>query len=151
MSQYAAKTEVSMEKSEAEIKTTLRKYGASGYMSGWRDNQCLIAFEIRGKSIRFVLNLPHPGDKQFTEFRRKGGYSVQVRSEGVARQLYDQACRQRFRALALCIKAKMEAVECGIVTFEQEFLAHFVMPDGRNLGEHIIPQLENGQMPKLTF
>ena len=141
-----------MEDSEAEIKKTLRKYGAEGYMSGFRDNQALIAFQVRGKSVRFVLTLPSPTEKQFTEYQLGRSFkTTYTRTPDAAKKLYEQACRQRFRALALCIKAKMEAVECGIVTFEQEFLAHFVMPDGRNLGDHVIPQLNSGQMPKLTF
>jgi hypothetical protein len=32
---YAANTEVSAEKSRAEIETVLRRYGATGFMYGW--------------------------------------------------------------------------------------------------------------------
>jgi hypothetical protein len=35
---------------------------------------------------------------------------------------------RRWRALLLMIKAKVEAVESGVVTFEDEWLAHFVLP-----------------------
>ena len=42
-------------------------------------------------------------------------------------------CRQRWRALNLAIKAKLEAVESGIVTFDQEFLAHIVGPSGQTV------------------
>ena len=41
-----------------------------------------------------------------------------------------QACRQRWRALLLIIRAKLEAVESGITTLESEFLANIVLPDG---------------------
>ena len=37
------------------------------------------------------------------------------------------------RVLALVVKAKLEAVECGIATFEEEFYAHIVMPGGKTL------------------
>lgn len=64
----------------------------------------------------------------------------------------DQAARQRWRALLLCLKAKLEAVECGITTFEEEFMAHIVMPDGSTFGKWAGPQLqdmrERGEMPK---
>lgn len=73
------------------------------------------------------------------------------RSDADIAKHWQQACRQRWRALALCIKAKLEAVECGIVSFEQEFLAHFQMPDGRTIGDHIIHQLKDNQLPKLSF
>ena len=63
---------------------------------------------------------------------------------------WEQACRQRWRALALVIKAKLEAVESGITTFEDEFLAHIVMPDGQTVATHIKPRIaeayEGGRM-----
>lgn len=72
-----------------------------------------------------------------------------------AYRAWEQACRSRYRALNLCIKAKLEAVEQGITTFEAEFLAHFVMPNNQTLGEAIIPQLEDacvrGKLPALGW
>ncbi len=47
------------------------------------------------------------------------------------------------RWLALVIKAKLEAVESGITMFEEEFLAHIVLPDGKTAGEHVIPAIES--------
>ena len=44
--------------------------------------------------------------------------------------------------LALVIKAKLEAVEAGITTFDEEFLAHIVMPGGHSIGQFVIPRLE---------
>lgn len=61
--------------------------------------------------------------------------------------------RQRWRALALVIKAKLEAVEAGITEFEEEFLAHIVLPNGGTVGQFMLPQVatayETGQMPPL--
>jgi hypothetical protein len=63
------------------------------------------------------------------------------------------ACRARWRALALVIKAKLEAVESGITTFEEEFLAHIVLPDGTTLGQWAAPRLahvyDTGAMPPM--
>lgn len=63
------------------------------------------------------------------------------------------ANRQRWRALALVIKAKLEAVETGIVSFEQEFLPHLVLPNGGTVHEWLAPQMEavydKGVMPRL--
>ena len=65
----------------------------------------------------------------------------------------EQAVRQRWRALLLAIKAKLEAIECGISTIEEEFMAFVIMPDGKPLSSHIIPKLQTmvktGKMPKL--
>lgn len=52
-----------------------------------------------------------------------------------------QAERQRWRALFLVIKAKLESVESRIATFEEEFLAHIVLPDDRTVADHIVPRI----------
>jgi hypothetical protein len=53
----------------------------------------------------------------------------------------------------LVIKAKLEAVASGITTFEDEFLAHIVMPDGQTVATHIKPRIaqayETGSMQAL--
>jgi hypothetical protein len=44
-------------------------------------------------------------------------------------------------------------VENGVTTFEEEFLAHIVMPGDRTVAQYVIPQIEgayaSGRMPKL--
>ncbi len=51
------------------------------------------------------------------------------------------------------MKSKLEAVDSGIVTFEEEFLAHIVLPDGTRTGAWAVPQIERayetGEMPAL--
>lgn len=50
-----------------------------------------------------------------------------------------------------CDDIKVETTD--ISTIEKEFLAFVVMPWGKSLGEHLIPELESiaktGKMPKL--
>jgi hypothetical protein len=66
-------------------------------------------------------------------------------------QCNEQQQRQRWRALTLVIKAKLEAVESGIATIEEEFLPHIVVPGGGTFGEWAVPQLrvikEEGRLP----
>ena len=75
------------------------------------------------------------------------------RTQAQAEKEYEQAVRQRWRALALAIKAKLEMVESGITTLEQEFLAYIVLPSGQSVGEWLAPQMERaditGRMPAL--
>jgi hypothetical protein len=41
----------------------------------------------------------------------------------------EQAARQKWRALLLLVKAKLEAVDANIATFEEAFVGDIVMPD----------------------
>jgi len=143
MNRYASQTTVSVEKSESEIKAMLIKYGADGFGSMWQDGKAIIIFQYKNKHIRFLLPLPSKNDEEFTI-----GHRGNVRTEADTMKRWEQACRQRWRALALTIKAKLEAVETGITTFENEFLANIVMPNGKTIGEWVIPQI--GSLENLT-
>lgn len=118
-------------------------------MYGWKDSKAIVGFQMNGKQIKFVLQLPDKNDREFTHTPSRGS----LRSPEQQEATYEQAVRQRWRALALVIKAKLEAVEAGITIFEDEFLAHIVLPDGRTAGEYMIPQIEEayqtGRMPPL--
>ncbi|MHB1783797.1 MAG: hypothetical protein ACYCTE_14155 [Acidimicrobiales bacterium] len=144
---YAEKTEVSVDKSRSEIERTLQRYGASAFLYGWQEeagvSRAVVQFQADGRLIRFVLDMPDPNDRKFTHAAPRSKYGAPVaRTASSAKNLYDQACRQRWRALALVIKAKLEAVESGISEFESEFLANIVLPDGSSVGDFMRPQIE---------
>ncbi len=145
---YATDTTVSVEKSRRELESILSRYGATkfGYMSD--ESRAIIAFQAHGKYVKFVLPLPLIEDFAKDGRGAKRGMAVRVKAR-------EKACRSRWRALCLCVKAKLEAVECGIASFETEFLAHFVMPGGKTFGEIAIPQIEeatrSGKMPQLQL
>jgi hypothetical protein len=153
MSRYAEGTEVSVERSRAEIETILRRYGADQFLSGWRETGAMIAFRAQGRHIRFLLPLPDPKAKDFTEVRTSQHGSTRPASTQQAHERWERACRQRWRALALCIKAKLETVETGISQFEDEFMANIVLPNGETMSEHARPLIarayETGKMPPL--
>jgi hypothetical protein len=108
-------------------------------------NQALIGFAMQNRRIRFVLTLPPRSD--FT----KTGTGKERKSIAAIDQAHEQACRSLWRSLALVIKAKLEAIETGIATFDEEFMAHIVLPDGKTVGEHMTSQIEHvyqtGKMP----
>lgn len=140
MARYAEGTGVSVENSRAEIERTLRRYKADafGYMSD--SAGAVIAFRIANRQVKFVLPLPDPNEREFTHTPTTG----KPRSSASAEAAWEGACRQRWRALALVIKAKLEAVAAGITTVEDEFLAYTVLPDRRTVSEWIQPQIEEG-------
>lgn len=146
---YAAETKVDAGRSRAEIERTLQRYGATGFMYGWQGRRAMIGFEMDGKRIQFELEMPDPDGREFTHTPGRG----QRRSMAQQASEYEKATRQRWRALALVIKAKLEAIESGIATFEQEFLAYIALPNGQTVGQFMLPQIQraykDGQMPAL--
>lgn len=146
MAPYAANTTVSTEASRMEIERTLRRYKAESFAYGTEGRKASVMFRLAGRVVRFILELPDPKEKRFTHHSRG------LRTPDSAEKEWEQACRQKWRALALVIKAKLEAVSAGITTVEDEFLAHTVLPDGRSFGDWAKPEIERayqiGHMPQ---
>ena len=149
MTRYAEKTSVASDRSRAEIEKTLVRYGADQFMYGWQEDKALVGFHMKGRMIKFILPMPDRSAKEFTHTPTKN----QRRSDDAITAAFEQAIRQRRRALSLVIKAKLEAVETEIVTFDNEFMAHIVLPDGQTVGQFMRPQIESayetGDMPPL--
>lgn len=125
---YASRTKVPISKSRMEIETILSRYKADQFGTAMTEDKAMVQFRINKWMVRFVLPLPMKNEQ-------------------------DQ--RQRWRALCLMIKAKLESVESKIVTFESEFLSHLVMPSGQTYGEWAVPQLqdmrEHGKIPDMSL
>ena len=149
MGRYAENTSVPVDRSEAEIKRLVMRHGASSFVSGEERGRAMLVFAMAGRRVRFILPIPDRADDNFrlTPGRRR------ERSTNQQYQAWEQACRSRWRALLLTIKAKLEAIETGITTFDDEFLAHFLLPDGKTIGERLLPKLtaicSTGKMPPL--
>lgn len=142
MTIYAKNTDVSVGRSQGEIKDLLQRYGASKFMQYEEDGMAKIAFEASDRRVMFEL--PLPSRDQFKTKKVNTGYGyVRDREMSPDQQVkaWEQACRQKWRALGLVIKAKLEAVESGISEFEDEFLSNIVLPNGKMLGKMIKPQL----------
>lgn len=140
MRRYAQNTSVPVDRSRAEIERVLVRYGASGFGYSWERREvavtppkvygpkteirefAMIGFKLKATQIR--LDVPMPTERE---------------AGSVAR--LEAAQRQRWRALLLVIKAKLEAVESGIGTLESEFLASVVTESGRTIGEVVLPRL----------
>lgn len=135
MTRYASRTEVTPERSRAEIERVVTRYGATGFHYGWQGETAAIGFEIGGRRVRIVLSLPSLGDFKFDD-------RSYLRSATAQKREHEQAVRQRWRALVLVLKAKLEAVESGISTIEREFLADVVLSSGETVGEWLAPQIE---------
>ena len=149
MATYASNTDVSSDRSRSEIERTLQRYGATSFAYGWEGDRAMVGFIIHDRRVQFVLPLPERTSAQFvyTPARRN------KRSPAEQAKAYEQAVKQRWRALNLVIKAKLEAVEAGIVTFEDEFAMHMVLPNGERAGRAIVAAIDKaystGTVPAL--
>ena len=154
MTRYAKETTVAVEKTRAEIEKTLIRYHATEFVSGWKPGGAMIAFKIGSLFVRFVLPLPGKGEKRFTHKADRYGFDREL-SATQAAKTWEQEVRSRWRGLLLNIKGKLEAVELGISTKEEEFLAHIVLPDDRSMGEWLIgealPQIVAGNVPQIGY
>lgn len=126
--QYAVRTKVPTQQTRGEIEQLLRKYGADSFGYAQELTRVSLGFRANGRMVRFTVMMPDE------------------RQEAAA-------MRSRWRALLLCIKAKLESVACGIETFDEAFMPHVVMPDGKTVSQHALPGIkqayETGKMPPL--
>lgn len=139
---YAESTQVSADKSRAEIERTLQRYRATGFAYGWQGNTATIAFEMNDRRIRFVLEM-----EPFESFRTSHA-GKRTRSDADCQGAWEQSTRQKWRALSLAVKAKLESVESGLATFEEEFMAHIVLPNNETIGKWMLPQIAEAYQRK---
>lgn len=129
MRRYAEKTKVPVDQTRREIEALIVRYGADKFGSVTGRDGAQVMFEMSGKEkgsgrlIRFSMTLI-VGDDTRTKAEH----------------------RQRWRALLLCIKAKLESVAAGIESFDEAFMPHVVMPDGKTFAEHAKPFIEQAYL-----
>ena len=143
---YAAQTKVPIAKTKTDIEELLVKHGAAGFAYATEGDRALVAFNMAGRRVQIMLMMPSIDDYARTPRNTR-------RTQAAQQSAWEQACRQRWRALLLIIRAKLEAVESGITTLENEFLANLVLPDGGTVGEWLVPQIAEaygtGRMPPM--
>lgn len=157
LDKFASETVVPIEKSQAEVRTILNAHGCTKYASIDDGPRSLVraVLEKDGHAlgVQFVVTLPDRNDKALTHYKANQSKwaSLIRRSPEAAEAAYLKECRRRWRCLVLLLKAKFAAVDSGIVQFQDEFLAHLMLPDGGTVGEwaakEIGPAIAEGRMP----
>ncbi len=149
---YAEKTKVGIHKSKAEIETLLTRFGCNGFAYASDASTAMVGFTMPAGDnrpaiqVRMTLPLPDIADFARTPETR------QRRTQAGQAAAHEQACRSRWRALGLIVKAKLEAVRSGISTVEREFFADIVTGSGRTMHELAAAHpemLESGTLPML--
>lgn len=144
MTRFAENTSVPVERSQAELQRLLRKHGAGTVATLQRDGGAAVAFEIGGRRVRLELTFSDRADllKAAANEPPHGwkGWGPQRKIEWADKQV-EQSERQRWRALLLVVKAKLELVAEGSSTVEREFMADLLLPSGERVEQWLLPQL----------
>lgn len=119
MAKAYRQTQVSPYKSQEYIEKLLRKHGVDA---------------VRWTSVPGVAGL------EFRLPRGEGGIGFHVGVE----YLHESSRAQYMRALYWYIKAKLEAIDFGLVDFEREFLPFLITGPNRTLGDEVIERLTDG-------
>lgn len=141
MARYAEGTTVSVINSRMEVEKIILKYAGQGaefaYMQ--REGFADIVFVAHNRRVRFTLPIPTMDEaKKGAKGKRDWG---DVTDLGRRQAWVERESMRRWRCLVLAIKAKLEVVESGIATFEEEFAANIVLPNGKTVGELVVPAI----------
>ncbi len=138
-----ARTKISPEKSKIQINELLKKFGVRGIQWTWMDNieilRFIHEFEMEGvkHNIAYEIRVPEIGIKKGSGYDRR-----LVRNDS-----------QGYRVLWHVLKNRFVAIECGLKTFENEFLSDIIykLPDGRpaKVGDIVFKQLSETKPIKL--
>lgn len=140
---YAEGTTVPIEKSEAELKTLLRKAKADRIITGQDDRQGLavVSFELAGRIVRLQMKIPTRDHLAKTPPQHWARLTFKQRHEWLAKK-QDLEERRIWRVMLLVTKSKLELIAEGASTVEREFLADIVLPGGQTVHEAITGRID---------
>ena len=132
---YAKATSVPVSRSRSQIQDELEKFGIDEFFFGTSPRGQGIGFTYQGRVYK--MNVPLP-----------------TRDSNTTDRQYEQSLRQRWRILRMTLKMKLEEINTGVMSFEDEFLAQMVLPNGTTVSDFMklpenVARLEKTQMPKL--
>ena len=131
------------DKAFAEIQKILARFGCDNYgiMQKRAEQVTLLQFEWHGRTVQ----LPGHWGGYATAWLREHPHSSRSRSTIAEHKQKAMDIAQ----IAVCsllrdwVKAQVTAVECSLMTFEEVFMPHMLLPDGRRMVEHAQKLLEN--------
>lgn len=130
---YARKTKVDASQSRLEVERLLEKQGCERLGVMTEQTHATIYFERRGWSVQMRIPMPRAEDAP-----------KNVSSAPAIRAWVEARRRERWRQLLLVLKAKFCALEEGVETFEETFMAHLVV-HGVHVGQRALPAIRDAQ------
>lgn len=140
------KTAVSVERSQGEIRKLLTAHSARRFAFGEETDEggvvwAAVTFVHGAYAVR--IKVPHkpPDERQVTSRYMRARSKTR---EDIRAELAEQEAKRIWRVMAWNLKARLVAVEEGVETFAEAFLAHLLDP---RTGQTIYEQLtETGRV-----
>lgn len=135
MAKYAKNTTVPIGRTKVQTQELMTNYGIKEFFFGTSPRGDGIGFKYEGHVYKH--NVPMPSRDDY----------------GTDRQ-YEQAIRQRWRIFYMSLKMKLEEIQSGGISFEDQFLSMMTLPNGSTVAEFLrLPEnvalLSRSEMPKL--
>ena len=135
MAKYAKKTTVPVAKSRSQVQELLVDYGIDEFFFGTSPRGEGVGIKYEGKVYKHNIPMPDLDD-----------YGNETQ--------YKQAIRQRWRIFYMSLKMKLEEIQSGGISFEDQFLSMMTLPDGSSVAEFMrlpenVAKLNMAEMPKL--
>lgn len=124
------------DKAMGEIQRILQRFGCArfGVMTDTEAGVLLVQFEHRGQKV----SLPASFTGYAAAWLRENPYTTRRRcTEAEWKQkAYEIGSTAVYSILRDWVKAQVTAVETGLLTFEEVFMPHMLLPDGRRFVDH---------------
>ena len=148
-------TSVHWSRSQAEIQKLLEKYGIgeTRFTTLSYETLAKAGFETEKDSIALMIEF-------FKTTKLATGVGGKVPIKIIIPNIPndDRYKNQAYRIILWYLKTKFEAVETGLIEFEQEFLAHIALGKGQGVGtmwqafkEKIFPAIASGQHADISM
>jgi hypothetical protein len=136
MSALPYSSATSGDKAMAEIQRILQRFGCNkfGTMTDWDAGTLIVQFEWHGARVSFPANFKGYATAWLKEnpwTSRKA--STKAEWEAKALEIGSIAV---YSILRDWIKAQVVAVETGLISFDEVFMAHVLLPNGQRMIEH---------------
>jgi hypothetical protein len=124
------------DKALGEIQKVLQHFGCSkfGIMTDWDEGVLLIQFEHSGRKVSFPASFKGYAAAWLKEKPYNSNYRyARLEREKKALEVGSTAV---YSILRDWIKAQVTAIETGIISFDEVFMAHVILPNGQRMIEH---------------
>lgn len=143
-------TSIPVEKSQADIRAAVMRYLNRGYSIEERveddgTEQAVVQFARGEIVVRIVAEVELPDSGEIMQRSRRARTKT---AQEIEQEFREQNRKQTWHAIAGSVRARLHAVDRGVSTFEQAFLADIVSSDGKRTVFEVLRA--SGEVPALN-